>query len=111
MGDAGCDSTTAGAAAGANARDADASRSRLTTRPPGPEPVTTFRSTPASRAIRLASGDAFTRVTSPGAGPTPPASRIPPPASRIPPRASRIPPPDGAGVGGRHAQPWGVGAV
>src|SRR6266853_6179981 len=77
MRDAGCDSTTAGAAAGASARDAEPSTSRLTTRPPGPDPLTSLRSTPASRAIRLASGEAFTRVTSAGAGSTPPASRIP----------------------------------
>src|SRR5213082_1095218 len=32
------------------------SRSFLTTRPPGPEPVTSFRSTPASFAMRRASG-------------------------------------------------------
>src|SRR5205814_10089557 len=42
------------------------SRSFLTTRPPGPEPVTSFRSTPASFAIRRASGEAFTRVASVG---------------------------------------------
>src|SRR5207237_4142440 len=40
------------------------SRSFLTTRPPGPEPVTSLRSTPASFAIRRASGEAFTRVAS-----------------------------------------------
>src|SRR5947208_1581128 len=50
----------AGAVAGAR------SRSFLTTRPPGPEPVTSFRSTPASFAIRRASGEAFTRVASVG---------------------------------------------
>src|SRR5437764_14125797 len=66
MRDAGCDSTTAGAAAGTGPRDGETSRSRLTTRPPGPEPVTSLRSTPASFAIRLASGEAFTRVASPG---------------------------------------------
>src|SRR6266404_1321774 len=43
------------------------SRSFLTTRPPGPDPVTSFRSTPASFAIRRASGEAFTRVASAGA--------------------------------------------
>src|SRR5439155_11117716 len=43
------------------------SRSFLTTRPPGPEPVTSCRSTPASFAIRRASGEAFTRVASAGA--------------------------------------------
>src|SRR6266446_6947921 len=75
--DAGCDWTTGVAAAGASARDAEPSTSRLTTRPPGPDPLTSLRSTPASRAIRLASGEAFTRVTSAGAGSTPPASRIP----------------------------------
>src|SRR2546421_340475 len=85
MRDAGCDSTTAEAAAGASARDAEPSTSRLTTRPPGPDPLTSLRSTPASRAIRLASGEAFTRVRSAGAGSTPP--------------ASRIPLPDGAGAG------------
>src|SRR6267143_1404186 len=42
------------------------STSRLTTRPPGPEPCTSFRSTPASFAIRFASGDAFTRVAAGG---------------------------------------------
>ena len=77
MRDAGCDWTTGVAAAGASARDAEPSTSRLTTRPPGPDPLTSLRSTPASRAIRLASGEAFTRVTSAGAGSTPPASRIP----------------------------------
>src|SRR5256885_1102816 len=77
MWDAGCDWTTGVAAAGASARDAEPSTSRLTTRPPGPDPLTSLRSTPASRAIRLASGEAFTRVTSAGAGSTPPASRIP----------------------------------
>src|ERR1051325_589854 len=40
------------------------SRSRLMTRPPGPEPWTSLRSTPASLAMRRASGDAFTRVAS-----------------------------------------------
>src|SRR3989442_5366035 len=45
-----------------------ASRSRFVTRPPGPEPVTSRRSTPASRAMRFASGDAFTRVASAGVG-------------------------------------------
>ena len=45
----------AGGAAGAP------SRSRLTTRPPGPLPDRSFRSTPVSRAMRLASGDALTR--------------------------------------------------
>src|SRR5947199_10449621 len=49
-------------AAGLGAR----SRSFLTTRPPGPEPVTSLRSTPASFAIRRASGEAFTRVASAG---------------------------------------------
>src|SRR5207248_3903506 len=93
MRDTGCDSTTAGAAAVATARDAEPSRSRLTTRPPGPEPVTSFRSTPASRAMRLARGEAFTRVTSVGAGTTLPASRIPYPVSRIP-------LPEGTGAGG-----------
>src|SRR6266576_2181549 len=43
---------------------APASTSRLMTRPPGPDPCTSFRSTPASLAIRRASGDAFTRVAS-----------------------------------------------
>src|SRR5439155_25587620 len=43
------------------------SRSFLTTRPPGPDPVTSLRSTPASLAMRRASGDAFTRVASAGA--------------------------------------------
>src|SRR5207244_763505 len=85
MRDAGCDWTTGVAAAGAGARDAEPSTSRLTTRPPGPDPLTSLRSTPASRAIRLASGEAFTRVRSAGAGSTPP--------------ASRIPLPDGAGAG------------
>src|SRR5207237_8058727 len=42
------------------------SRSFFTTRPPGPEPVTSFRSTPVSFAIRRASGEAFTRVASVG---------------------------------------------
>src|SRR5213080_4832405 len=40
------------------------SRSRFTTRPPGPDPVTSFRSTPESFAMRFANGDAFTRVAS-----------------------------------------------
>src|SRR5947199_59788 len=40
------------------------SRSRFTTRPPGPDPVTSFRSTPVSVAMRFARGDAFTRVAS-----------------------------------------------
>src|SRR5438876_254731 len=40
------------------------STSRLITRPPGPEPWTSLRSTPDSLAIRFASGDAFTRVAS-----------------------------------------------
>src|SRR5882762_10515691 len=43
------------------------STSRLMTRPPGPEPCTSLRSTPASFAIRRASGEAFTRVASAGA--------------------------------------------
>src|SRR6266550_3045708 len=43
------------------------SRSFLTTRPPGPEPATSLRSTPASFAIRRARGEAFTRVASAGA--------------------------------------------
>src|SRR5206468_13117894 len=46
---------------------APASTSRLITRPPGPEPCTSFRSTPTSLAIRFANGDAFTRVASAGA--------------------------------------------
>src|SRR3989475_5018501 len=37
------------------------------TRPPGPDPWTSLRSTPASLAIRLANGEAFTRVASAGA--------------------------------------------
>src|SRR3989442_12491303 len=40
------------------------SRSFLTTRPPGPEPATSFRSTPASFAILRTIGEAFTRVAS-----------------------------------------------
>ena len=43
------------------AGSAAASRSALTIRPPGPEPVTPRRSICDSRAIRRASGDAFTR--------------------------------------------------
>src|SRR3989440_5238292 len=43
-----------------------ASRSRFVTRPPGPEPVTSRKSTPASRAMRFASGEAFTLVASAG---------------------------------------------
>src|SRR5437899_7075392 len=38
------------------------------TRPPGPDPWTSLRSTPASFAMRRASGDAFTRVESAGTG-------------------------------------------
>src|SRR5207245_1929333 len=49
-------------------RDARASAARFVTRPPGPDPVTSRKSTPASRAMRLASGDAFTRVASAGVG-------------------------------------------
>src|SRR5205823_844822 len=71
------------------------SRSRLTTRPPGPDPVTSLRSTPASLAMRLASGEALTRATSAGAGAT-----ATPPPSRVPLLASRIPLPEGAGAGG-----------
>src|SRR5207247_9962822 len=55
-----------GAAAGAFV--AAVSRSRFTTLPPGPDPATSFRSTPASVAIRRARGDAFTRAASLGAG-------------------------------------------
>src|SRR6266480_2481451 len=57
----------AGAATAAAGDGGDAgapSTSRLITRPPGPEPWTSLRSTPASLAIRFASGDAFTRVAS-----------------------------------------------
>ena len=62
------DSGAAGAAAAAGAAWLGArSTSFLTTRPPGPEPVTSFRSTPASFAIRRARGEAFTRVASAGA--------------------------------------------
>src|SRR5215831_15513644 len=44
------------------------SRSRMTTRPPGPEPRTSFKSTPRSLASRRASGEArTTRVASAGA--------------------------------------------
>src|SRR5882762_5111908 len=57
-----------GAGTAAEAAPAGApSTSRLTTRPPGPEPCTSLRSTPASFAIRRASGEAFTRVASAGA--------------------------------------------
>src|SRR6267378_3314665 len=61
------------------ATTARASRSRLVTRPPGPVPVTSLRSTPASFAIRLASGEAFTRVASAGtaAEGTAPSSPLP----------------------------------
>src|ERR1700733_9485557 len=38
-----------------------ASRSALTIRPPGPLPLSPFRSIPASLAIRRASGEALTR--------------------------------------------------
>src|SRR5213592_4145094 len=64
MRDAGCGAAATAAGVAAWGRAAVASRSRLTTRPPGPEPVTSLRSTPASFAIRLASGEAFTRVAS-----------------------------------------------
>src|SRR2546427_824191 len=42
------------------------SRSRRTTRPPGPDPVSSFRSTPVSFAMRRANGEALTRVASGG---------------------------------------------
>src|SRR5438132_6765741 len=45
-------------------RAAAVSRSRRTTRPPGPDPVSNFRSTPDSLAMRLASGDALTGAAS-----------------------------------------------
>ncbi len=41
-----------------------ACKSRITTRPPGPDPVTACRSTPRSFAMRFARGEAFTRVAS-----------------------------------------------
>src|SRR6059058_4943052 len=95
MRDAGCDSTTAGAAAGTGPRDGETSRSRLTTRPPGPDPVTSLRSTPASFAMRLASGDAFTRPASLGG--TVVAGFGVAPATTLP--ASRIPLPDATAAG------------
>src|ERR1051325_8244182 len=67
--------------------------SRLTTRPPGPDPVTSLRSTPASLAIRLASGEAFTRLASP-AGTVVVAGVGAATATALP--ASRIPLPDAA---------------
>src|SRR5712664_471132 len=83
-----------GAGTTARACVAPASTSRLMTRPPGPEPWTSLRSTPASFAIRFASGEALTRVASAGAagagagavtgagvgGLTAPCSRLPAPA-------------------------------
>ena len=57
---------SAGAAAGATSGAAAASTSALTIRPPGPVPVIAAMSTPRSRAMRRATGDAFTR--SPAAG-------------------------------------------
>src|SRR6266513_1738381 len=58
------------AAVAAGAADAPGlgarSRSFLTTLPPGPDPATSFKSTPASFAILRASGEAFTRVASVG---------------------------------------------
>src|ERR1051325_9120135 len=80
--------------------------SRLTTRPPGPDPVTSLRSTPASLAIRLASGEAFTRLASP-AGTVVVAGVGAATATALP--ASRIPPPDAAaadrGAGAGPAPP------
>src|SRR5213080_4233611 len=97
MRDAGCGAAATAAGVAAWGRAAVASRSRLTTRPPGPEPVTSLRSTPASFAIRLASGEAFTPPASP-AGAAAVAGLGVATATMLP--ASRIPPPDGAGVGG-----------
>src|SRR5882672_9382039 len=56
------DATDAGIGVGA------LSRSRLTTRPPGPDPWRRAMSTPVSFAIRFANGDALTRAASVGAG-------------------------------------------
>src|SRR5437879_10413220 len=70
MGDGGGGTGATGAEADtvAAGRARAVSRSRRTTRPPGPDPVSSFRSTPVSLAMRLASGDALTRVASAGAG-------------------------------------------
>src|SRR5207247_9890007 len=63
-GGGGTGATGAEAATVAAGRAAAVSRSRRTTRPPGPDPVSNFRSTPDSLAMRLASGDALTGAAS-----------------------------------------------
>ena len=62
---AGAATGTVGAAAAAWAA---ISMSRLTTRPPGPDPRTPAMSNPRSPARRFATGEAFTRPVAPGAG-------------------------------------------
>src|SRR5512143_1935687 len=62
-GERGSGSGRSGSAATASAAGTDFT-SRFTTRPPGPVPRISFKSTPASLAIRLARGDALTRVAS-----------------------------------------------
>src|SRR2546427_1378573 len=63
----GARSAVRGTACAATVAAGAPSTSRFITRPPGPDPCTSLRSTPASLAIRRASGDAFTRVASAGA--------------------------------------------
>src|SRR5213076_1520742 len=92
------------AAVAAGAADAPGlgarSRSFLTTRPPGPDPATSFKSTPASFAILRASGEAFTRVASAGTAATATGAGAGAIAT-FP--VSRFPLPDGAGAGGGAA--------
>src|ERR1051325_10250324 len=64
--DTGNGATSAWTPAGTGATAAR-SRSRLITRPPGPDPWRSFRSPPVSFAMRFASGDARTRPASTGA--------------------------------------------
>ena len=61
-----CSGCSAGAATGAaSPLSAAACTSAFTIRPPGPEPSSRASSTPSSRAMRRATGEAFTRPPSP----------------------------------------------
>ena len=67
----------AGAASAGRAGRLAPSTSALTIRPPGPLPVSARRSTPLSRAIRLASGEALTRSPAGRSRPAPCGARLP----------------------------------
>src|SRR5205823_1072815 len=65
---AGCWRGSSGTGAAVEPPRGALSTSRLTIRPPGPVPVRPCRSTPRSRAMRLASGEALTRPARGGGG-------------------------------------------